>query len=180
MLRGSFQVYLCKIDETKYEVIYEDGDVWGWDWSSCTPEMDAADWDCLVAKAAENFDDQIMPVIIDLWGDNGDCDDEGSNGGGDTDDGYETWTSIYVKQLCVIPCYTPWPTPSVSFVNCGESTACCEQKTFWCRNQEGEYDQTEQYPEQTGVCSEGSPKGCLEVPGQEWVNCKPRFCTHSN
>lgn len=177
-LLGSFWITLCERGPGQYEVIYEEGEVWGWEWATCTDLPELADFDCILSTATEEFVNVAMPLIIDLWGDNGDCND--IPGGADPDGGYETWISNYVRQLCVIPCTTWIPFPQVSLVNCGESSACCEQKTFWCRKDDGTFEQTIQYPVQTGECSEGSPsEKCSKWPGQTWNTCRPRSCRHA-
>jgi len=178
-LYGSFEITLCQRGPDEWEVIYEEGDVWAWEWSTCTNGQDWADWDCILSATTDEFVNVAMPLIIDLWGDNGDCNDPPN--GGDPDGGYETWISNYVRQLCVIPCTTWIPFPQVTLVNCGESSACCEQKIFWCRNEDGTFEQTIQYPEQTGACSEGSPsEKCFVWLAQTSNTCKPRNCSYGD
>lgn len=172
-VQGSVTILLCQVTATTYEVIFEEGLVWSW--GDCTNEPEYADWDCILTTTTEQFIDVGMPLILDLWGDNGYCSDIPA--GGDNDAGIETWNSNYVKQLCVVPCITGLPFPQVTLENCGDSFACCQYRESWCKNDDGSYIVTPLETIVTGECSQSAPKKCIDKDStQPLISCNYREC----
>lgn len=164
-------MYLCLRPDDTYEVILVDIRRLGFNWGECfdeKPNQTPEALDCIDQLLSDNIINAGMPVIMDLWGGNSNCADP---------DGYETFTSFYKREKCTIPCLTDLGGYQVvELIQCGENTACCIKKQYWCTLSNGEYDvrDTEYY--QIGECSQGKPKECSSRGFSLLSQCEPRSC----
>jgi len=167
-------ITLCNVDNpvggSDIEVNFQEM-VWGHSTDCIIDSEDHQDdWDCVIEETYLAFVDYMMPVIIELWGGNGDC-----------DSGFDTYLSRYQKELCVYPCIEKWgPWSTVRLVQCGESTACCVIEDLWCIDSEGNIDVTPGHKVQIGECSGGLIPCKVSKDGpwpSTWEDCRPRNCT---
>jgi hypothetical protein len=125
------------------------------------------DWDCIADKTYTAFIDYMMPIILELWGTNNDC-----------EDGYNTALSSYSKELCSYPCTIQKGKFYYSkLILCGISSACCVKKDFWCKDVNGIIQSTSGGLYQVGECISGEvPCKPTKGPFPVLDKCRPRNC----
>ncbi|MEZ4947844.1 MAG: hypothetical protein R2879_10820 [Saprospiraceae bacterium] len=125
------------------------------------------DWDCIADKFYSSYVNYMMPLILDWWGEKSNC-----------GNGYNAAISNYFKNMCVFPCsYEEGDFIFYEIIQCGQSTACCVKKQYWCKDQNGEIQITSGGNVQIGLCSEG-PIPCnnyIDFPFKN-PDCFPRNC----
>ncbi|MCB0661875.1 MAG: hypothetical protein KDC24_03975 [Saprospiraceae bacterium] len=125
------------------------------------------DWDCIAEAFYTEYVHFMMPLILAWWGEKSKC-----------DNGYTSAISNYFKSLCIYPCsYQEGDVIFYEIVQCGESTACCVKKEYWCTDQKGNIQITNGGNTQIGLCSEG-PIPCnnyIDFPFKH-PDCFPRDC----
>jgi len=110
-------VEICR-DNNNYEVRFVDSDIISVgrdcfeDPSEKPPGFNS---DCIREVAYNDMINSAMPFVVSNLGGNSSC-----------EDGYISYTSVYSRELCQVPCITDLNGELVIEIkDCGESTACC-------------------------------------------------------